>query len=797
MILEGKKADVLSTGAEESIQMGIDQSDQAVLMMILSESLYKDPIGSIVREWTSNALDSHVQAGVTEPIIVDIYRDKQYVSWFKVEDFGLGMSPELVINVISKYAASTKRGSNAYLGCFGLGLKSGLAYSDSFNIITRWEGKEYTYIMYKGEEGTKIDLMKEEATEKGNGTVIEISIKHNSDRVLFQDKIKEQLCYFEGVYFGEGTGVNNSFKIIKAEEWKWSEINKDSSMHLSLDNVYYPIDYKRLKMSPIAMPIAINVAIGEGIIPIPSREDVKYTEEAKTILAAKIARVADYFVSKFNETREEKEYIGDIYDKFNDVTVNIEGRNLNVVPISKVATIQMKEPTLKGVNLINVKDFIFYKGDSMFENYMKRGRIINSNRQFIGYETGHPSLKEMISTTTKYILTDHKPKGVELEYLKDIVPGCFFVYRQANKGLGKLGYMARSEGARYDYYRLLDLYMTPRKLWREKIRQYNLIEKGVIDRLLKIEDLQPTPEWLEQRKLNRKKSDKVQMLEDDINVKEGWIASRGDNILTWNLGTVKMANLAITPHLVVYGNNDEKALLDPYGYLLHSNKNTPSVHFALINKKDINRVKLLQNFMPIEEFKEGKSKPFRRFATAKVIHMLRVKYPHVFNNVEFISLLSRETAAKIEELDAYNKNQYPSVYGDSASGVLDQMVAVAEEFNLWDETIYSLYKEVSDKIHNFDFIKLFTGLILSAKDTAALELAIEVLKGRKVRLNWENYSSSTERPPGVLNDLNLKEKGENDEDEEFEEDRDEEGDIELEPWQEAELAGTELEPEVA
>lgn len=120
MILTGAKAaDVLSTGSEDSIDMSIDTADQGVLMMILSESLYKDPVGSLIREWTSNALDAHTEAGITEPIIVALKRDEQYNYWFKVTDVGTGMSPERIINVISKYAASTKRTSDKYLGAFG------------------------------------------------------------------------------------------------------------------------------------------------------------------------------------------------------------------------------------------------------------------------------------------------------------------------------------------------------------------------------------------------------------------------------------------------------------------------------------------------------------------------------------------------------------------------------------------------------------------------------------------------------------------------------------------------------
>jgi HSP90 family molecular chaperone len=139
MILEqGKAAEVILDGVDESINMGIDAGSTAVLMDILSQGLYKDPIGSIVREWTSNALDSHVEAGVDEPVIVAIQKDDTYNWWFSVQDFGVGISPDRLQNIISKYAASTKRNTNTMLGAFGLGLKSGLSYSDSFIFSTNY-----------------------------------------------------------------------------------------------------------------------------------------------------------------------------------------------------------------------------------------------------------------------------------------------------------------------------------------------------------------------------------------------------------------------------------------------------------------------------------------------------------------------------------------------------------------------------------------------------------------------------------------------------------------------------------
>lgn len=119
MILEKQsEIEVLEVGeSQESVSMEIDKESHQFIMKMLSK-FYSDPIGSTIRETTSNALDSHRECGVTEPIIVSI--GGSYGNYeFSVEDFGCGLDTDDVKNIISKYGKSTKRNSNNQLGAFG------------------------------------------------------------------------------------------------------------------------------------------------------------------------------------------------------------------------------------------------------------------------------------------------------------------------------------------------------------------------------------------------------------------------------------------------------------------------------------------------------------------------------------------------------------------------------------------------------------------------------------------------------------------------------------------------------
>lgn len=121
MILEQKTETlVLEDGesVQESTNMQIDAESHVFLMRMLSR-FYSDGVGSLIRETASNALDSHRQCGVNEPIVVSLKSTSNGNYEFSVQDFGCGLDADDVTNIISKYGKSTKRNTNNQLGAFG------------------------------------------------------------------------------------------------------------------------------------------------------------------------------------------------------------------------------------------------------------------------------------------------------------------------------------------------------------------------------------------------------------------------------------------------------------------------------------------------------------------------------------------------------------------------------------------------------------------------------------------------------------------------------------------------------
>ena len=120
------KATALNTEAQvygeiQQNQVAIDASNMNKIVMMLSANLYSDPISSFIREITSNAWDSHIEAKNNEPVLIYMDTDSTDVNQYiiTIRDFGTGISPDRFKNVYKVMGVSTKTESNDYHGFFG------------------------------------------------------------------------------------------------------------------------------------------------------------------------------------------------------------------------------------------------------------------------------------------------------------------------------------------------------------------------------------------------------------------------------------------------------------------------------------------------------------------------------------------------------------------------------------------------------------------------------------------------------------------------------------------------------
>lgn len=158
--------DVDSNLSGERIEMSIEAGSMGHIMGILTE-LYSDAETAVLREYSTNARDAHVAAGVARPIEVTLPTPKQ--PNLTIRDFGEGLDEHDVREIYSRYGASTKRQSDDVVGMLGLGCKSALAYTDQFTL--------------SGVKGGVMTVVSVARTEDGGGDMTLVSVDEVGDGV--------------------------------------------------------------------------------------------------------------------------------------------------------------------------------------------------------------------------------------------------------------------------------------------------------------------------------------------------------------------------------------------------------------------------------------------------------------------------------------------------------------------------------------------------------------------------------------------------------------------------------------
>jgi hypothetical protein len=169
-----------------SIEMDLDDSAEGrAHLLSLMTDLYSDQELAIIREYSTNARDSHIFAGIPHrPIEVStpMGHGLNATNALVIEDFGLGLDLAALENVFSKYGASDKRGSDDVNGMLGLGGKSALTYTSQFMIQGRKDGMQTNVVVTRNEVGIgTMEIVSQTPTDEGNGVRITIPAHARND----------------------------------------------------------------------------------------------------------------------------------------------------------------------------------------------------------------------------------------------------------------------------------------------------------------------------------------------------------------------------------------------------------------------------------------------------------------------------------------------------------------------------------------------------------------------------------------------------------------------------------------
>lgn len=272
----------------------IDENAMGKLIGMLT-NLYSDENLAVLREYSTNAYDSHVAAGNTAPIEVELPSalNPQLV----IRDFGLGLSKDDMINVYSKYGSSTKSLSMDQVGAFGLGCKSGLSLATQFTVMGVKDGIKTVTVISQGNDGTPgYSVVSETATDEPNGVTVRIAVPNPSlmrDRataffttwkpgtVLVDGEAPKSVWTSDNEYYSR-----DGLLIAPRQGGYWNE-----SHYVVMGNVRYAVtldeldipDHVRQAMRTVTF--YIEVPIGSVDLP-PNREAIRYSAPTKRFLSA-------------------------------------------------------------------------------------------------------------------------------------------------------------------------------------------------------------------------------------------------------------------------------------------------------------------------------------------------------------------------------------------------------------------------------------------------------------------------------------------------------------------------------
>lgn len=747
MILEKQKEALIHQEGEtqESIGMSLDLESAQVLMQMLSKNLYSDAIGSTIRECASNALDSHRRAGTDKPIIVSVGRNKEDNYEFSVEDFGTGLDAEDVKNIISKYGKSTKRNSSTELGMMGLGFKAPLAYASSFYFVCRKDGMERKYMMYEGEDVNTIDLLYETPTDQPNGVKVIVPFKYY-DRYNFESKTAEQLAYFQNVYFNVDR-IDNNFTITRHEHFQFSELASNRYLHLCLDDVYYPLDFQKLGIETIVLPIALRFSLTDGIFPTPNRESIRYTQEAKTVILEKLKNVSNYFIEKYNETVKETTDLKKVIDYF-----SVDNRYLkigktawDIHPLSKFATVKIATPKLKGIELLDLQRLVRLQ-DYILGEYEGKYFVNSKTMRDAKRYSQCTSIRQLKHTV--YVYYGDKIPGLKKDYIKSLQPNHHTDALIVKK---TRAFPLRNKNRRDDYdnyYTILQLEDYPKEKWRAMIQEFQSIVSSYVDNFINIDTMDVPQEFIDNRTKQRISTGvikgtgvvagpkrvklKGEMICKQAEPLERWVDGKN---CKWVSKTYDMAKFHQNKFIFVYGKQEDADKMDKWFKATRG----LNVELAVLSDRETKLVEKveLHNIMPFSKFMEGKNKPFQRIATACLIDQMYDKYRSIFNQRTYLSGISTDLFDKIELLNNYRVNNFKDVNDEFRNVIIEH----AKEIKQFDPEIYPVYLQMDALFNRLPFLDaVLSNMRHYSRETDPMkQVLVDLFKYHKHRIDWKNY----------------------------------------------------------
>lgn len=384
---------------------------------------YTDPLAAVIREYSTNARDAHIEAGNDAPIEVHTPSEMGQPCLI-IKDKGVGLDAD-GLGLFFTVGESSKLKTNEQTGRFGLGCKSGLAITQQFSIVSVKDGKKYTSILGENVAGAyTLDILKVVDTDEENGVTISIPVESHR----YAETLNKARDFF--YTWPKGTVLlNGSEPASITDEDSYMKFGdhaivrarvngRSGSVFARMGSVLYQVQthnlpeygYGKAHSFDNSYNVVLEAPMGTLNI-VPSRDDLLYDTRTTENLTA--------FIEEINQAAHDT-----MVEEFAHVTSFEDG-------FKKVMDWKEISPGLFGKGHEAYEDMTF-KGVPFSEDIVtgptRRGYAITANLSGgkTRFEGKHQSLRRiwfaqpsMMKDTHVYIAFDHAEQGRAVAGVKD------------------------------------------------------------------------------------------------------------------------------------------------------------------------------------------------------------------------------------------------------------------------------------------------------------------------------------------------------------------------------------------
>ena len=738
MIINNAESTATIIGDVQTNSVSIDINNIGFITQLLSTNLYSKPIDSFLREIVSNAWDSHVEVGNNEPILLEIGTDTEGRDYCRIQDFGIGLSPERFNEIYKNIGSSTKRGDNTQIGGFGIGRFSALAYSGTVYLTSNYKGVKYKYLMYKDGNIIKIDELFNALTTDRDGLEVMVYIKPG-DVGDFKDGIKNQLIFFENLYISfdrhwqksniEFAEKFNNLKIKKYKNFSVNTFRTNNDTTLCLGKIQYPLNKYSLSNTKFKFdkyyPISVNFEIGDLEV-TPNREQILYSKINVDKICKKLDAVQDELDEIINsqiktDFTDYDEYIQVLKNSNTKIILFEEGDKT----ISFNCKINSFNITFNGQkyneNLTKLHDFIFDNSGLIREFLSFR---MSDNKIFTKLDNFYiPSINDIYNNAISdyggelnrkaYVANYSEMSNMAKDYIRQTAHNATFFFKKTKPYtiIRKLLVKLEQHNNRNSY-----------NIISYDNRTLKIVIKHLFEKLSKIESFDNSKiskTFIANRtaliKSQKSKNGNVVGInwKEEINL---YILRRSDRTSWGNISVTsdseRISMYALKnkwkKYPVIYSDKDDVSFRELFYIFEYINNNDFSKYrFVEIASTKKHLLKQFPNFIEFKDFMNVKYKKIRILATAR---LLKKRYPYIdtlYNTRYQLSQVSTTLGEVVEKLYNYIKdNDLNRYYCNYNPDLLQDIDKLCEDHNYYDEEMLGYFNQHHKLLENSKFITL-------------------------------------------------------------------------------------------